>query len=43
MLRWRQERLYTNRREMAKKGMFVDQKWIEPAPGYFEDLRQGAD
>ncbi len=38
MLRWWQERMYTGCRDRKKKGMFVDQKWMELAPSYFDGV-----
>ncbi len=38
LLRWWQERMYTGCRDRKKKGMFVDQKWMELAPSYFDGV-----
>jgi glycosyltransferase involved in cell wall biosynthesis len=36
MLQWWEERLYVGCQMNKPRGMFVDQKWMELAPGYFD-------
>jgi glycosyltransferase involved in cell wall biosynthesis len=38
LLDWWKERLYTDCRVDLDKGIFVDQKWMDLAPGYFDDV-----
>ncbi len=38
MLTWWQERLYNQCIVAIEKGLFVDQKWIDLLPGFFQDV-----